>query len=606
MSALIQYPLMMHLGWMLIHFLWQGVLIGLLYAGMRRLLRQATPQSRYLLALITLLVLALLPPGTFFYLSGQQMPHSATTVLLSPHTTAITAGFIPAPAPSMLTGSTVSYLPWVVLLWLAGVFLMAGRAFWGWRQTVLLQMIPSSALAHPWQPLLSALQDKMPINRSIRLLECLRVRAPMVVGWLKPVILIPPSAVCGLSWQQAEMILAHELAHIRRHDYLFNWLQVVVEALLFYHPVVHWVSRDARNEREFCCDDTVMQTCGDRVGYLKALAELEQHRLHALPALAANGGMLWNRAYRLAYRIEPLGRLPVWSAVLALCACLLATFVLLRSHPEQAKPGSTIFFVVEHVTKINAHSAADQPSASYVLHRGPTIAELSPMGLDPTAIKAQLAQPLKISSFIQPTLALAPLQALPPYIIQEAALPPAPTLDIVASHPLPQPEYPYQALRDGLGGSVHATFRIGANGRVMDIRTQVVTGPTILAHAARNALENWRFQPVRINGKSQAPQVSLAFVFSADAASKPRGTCTLVTGTHLCHWYRIEVQNIQAQTADATVGMVANLAVVENKNDRKCHPQDACFFAPAETPPGHEQEIKNQLRLLSAGMIPAF
>ena len=105
-----------------------------------------------------------------------------------------------------------------------------------------------------------------------------RVDVPTVIGWLKPVVLLPASALAGLSPNQVEAILAHELAHIRRHDYLVNLLQTLVETLLFYHPAVWWLSRRIRAERENCCDDLAVSLCGDPVAYAAALAELEDLR----------------------------------------------------------------------------------------------------------------------------------------------------------------------------------------------------------------------------------------------------------------------------------------------------------------------------------------
>ena len=105
--------------------------------------------------------------------------------------------------------------------------------------------------------------------------------APSVVGWLRPAILIPAAALAGLNAAQLQAILAHELAHIRRHDYLVNMLQTVVETLLFYHPAVWWVSSRMRHERELCCDDLAVRHCGDAIGYARALTRLERMRVDA-------------------------------------------------------------------------------------------------------------------------------------------------------------------------------------------------------------------------------------------------------------------------------------------------------------------------------------
>jgi uncharacterized protein involved in exopolysaccharide biosynthesis len=140
----------------------------------------------------------------------------------------------------------------------------------------------------------------MGVSRPVRLVRSALIEVPLVVGWLRPVILMPASSLLGLTPAQIEVILVHELAHIRRCDYLVNVLQKVVETLLFYHPAVWWISRSIREEREHCCDDLVVRICRDRMVYAQALFRLEQ--LRAVPAelaLAATGGSLLRRVQRL-------------------------------------------------------------------------------------------------------------------------------------------------------------------------------------------------------------------------------------------------------------------------------------------------------------------
>ena len=127
----------------------------------------------------------------------------------------------------------------------------------------------------------------------------------MAIGWLKPVVLIPFSMVSGLTPQQLDMLLLHELAHIRRHDYLVNFLQTLVETLLFFHPTVRWVSKQMRNEREYCSDDIAVQHGSSAIAYAHTLADTaslcQKHRHHAIPsmAMAASGGDLKQRVVRL-------------------------------------------------------------------------------------------------------------------------------------------------------------------------------------------------------------------------------------------------------------------------------------------------------------------
>src|SRR5688572_23991155 len=160
-------------------------------------------------------------------------------------------------------------------------------------------MAMHGAAASPeWQHALARLTRRIRLSRPVRLLESSLVEVPTVIGWLRPVVLLPVSALTGLTRQQLETILAHELAHVRRHDFIVNLFQTAVETLFFYHPAVWWISSKIRMEREHCCDDLAVELCGNPVLYARALADLEQTRFPT-PALALTGGSLLSRVRRL-------------------------------------------------------------------------------------------------------------------------------------------------------------------------------------------------------------------------------------------------------------------------------------------------------------------
>src|SRR5262249_14459722 len=139
------------------------------------------------------------------------------------------------------------------------------------------------------------------VSRRVRLLPTNRVDSPSVIGWLRPVILAPVGMLSGLAPQQVEALLAHELAHVRRHDYLVSVLQGIAESLLFYHPAVWWISNQIRTEREHCCDDLAVEASGDVLVYARALAALEAMRpAHVKALLSASDGSLLGRIQRLA------------------------------------------------------------------------------------------------------------------------------------------------------------------------------------------------------------------------------------------------------------------------------------------------------------------
>ena len=187
-------------------------------------------------------------------------------------------------------------------------------AFWlrllgGWICAVRLRSRLVRPAPSEWQQALDRLKTRIRVSRPVRLLVSSLVQAPAVVGWLRPVVLVPVGALTGLPPEQIEALLLHELAHIRRHDYLVNVLQSVVEALLFYHPAVWWISGHIRTERELCCDDVAVSVSGDVLTYARALAELESARpAHFRAAMAATGGSLAHRIARLLGQSRPASR----------------------------------------------------------------------------------------------------------------------------------------------------------------------------------------------------------------------------------------------------------------------------------------------------------
>ena len=170
----------------------------------------------------------------------------------------------------------------------------------GWWQARRLVRLGTRPIAAHWEQVKDALAARLELTRTVRLLESTRLQVPVVVGWLRPVLLVPTAVLGGLSPQQLEAVIAHELAHIRRHDYLVNLLQSAVETLLFYHPAVWWVSSAVRTEREHCCDDLAVVACGDAVLYARALTAIETLRHEEMGvAMAVTGSPLLARVRRL-------------------------------------------------------------------------------------------------------------------------------------------------------------------------------------------------------------------------------------------------------------------------------------------------------------------
>jgi len=186
------------------------------------------------------------------------------------------------------------------MAWFAGVAACSVRLAAGWISAARLRSSHNHPASAEWQHALQHLIERMRVGRSVRLLVSDHVESLSVIGWLRPVILAPLGLLTGLSPDHVEALLAHELAHVRRHDYLVNLLQGIAESLLFYHPAVWWLSGQIRAEREHCCDDLAVAASGDVLTYARALAELESARpAHFRAALAANDGSLVRRIRRL-------------------------------------------------------------------------------------------------------------------------------------------------------------------------------------------------------------------------------------------------------------------------------------------------------------------
>jgi len=210
------------------------------------------------------------------------------------------------------------------MIWMAGATAFGIRLAFG---CVLARKLRSrhARLAPPeWQRTLDRLRTRVGVSRPVQLIVSGLVDTPAVVGWWKPIVLAPVGALAGLSTEGVEAVLAHELAHIRRHDYLVGVAQRAAEALLFYHPAVWWISGQIRAERELCCDDIALASGADAFTYARALAQLEGER-RAVPgfAMSASGGSLARRIARLLGRTLPR-ETSVAPGVLTLAALLVA------------------------------------------------------------------------------------------------------------------------------------------------------------------------------------------------------------------------------------------------------------------------------------------
>ena len=276
-------------GWTLVHFLWQGALIALVLEAALSALRERSAELRYTVRCGALLAMALAPVATYLVLSAAPRHEIAPEVLLA----AALAGIEPARG--------ILWTDVVVALWALGASFFAARLLRDWLRVRRLHDSRAGALLPlEWQVRFDTLGAVLGVRGIARVVDSAALSAPTVIGWMKPVVLIPARVLTGLSTGQVEALLAHELAHVRRHDYLVNLVQSTVEALLFYHPAVWWVSNGIRAEREYCCDDVALRVTRDRLSYARALTTLEGWRGAELEiAMSTLGGPLMQRIQRL-------------------------------------------------------------------------------------------------------------------------------------------------------------------------------------------------------------------------------------------------------------------------------------------------------------------
>lgn len=313
----VQAPIAKALGLTLAHFVWEGAAIGLvLLAVLRRAGRK--PTIRYSLACLAMAAMVVSSGLTLAHF----WPSAPEPVGMRSLSAASGAGAGPA-GPAQSAAGLAERLVWVVPFWAAGVLIFYLHGIGGWIVAQRLRRTGVAPAPDEWQARLGRLRQRLGLSRPVALMESCLAEVPVVIGFLRPVILLPIGLLTGLSPQQVEAILIHELAHVRRCDYLVSLLQKFVEGLLFYHPAVWWVSGLIRAERENCCDDVVVAAMGDAHGYAATLAALEEIRGSARePALAATGGNLMRRVRRLLNQPEGprASVVPVFSTAILLVA----------------------------------------------------------------------------------------------------------------------------------------------------------------------------------------------------------------------------------------------------------------------------------------------
>ena len=538
-------------GAVLLHFLWQGVLIGAVYA----LARPFFPgmSARYRVGLIALVALALCPLVTLAYLWPESDSHSVTSTLPTMGATMLAA------ADHAVSGWQLrAALPWLVGAWFVCVAVLASRSLWQWRRLVRI-VREASAPSPEWTARLARLRGRFGLRRPVRLLWSARAVTPMLIGWLRPIVLLPASMMSGFTPAQIELIIAHELGHVCRWDYVANLFQVFLETVLFYHPVVHWISHDVRNTRESCCDDLVLNLAdGNALAYARTLADLEELRHDEgllVPALGASGGILLARIRHIVGVSEGQEHAPrthSWPVLLIVVAVALLAW---RQHPASTLPKPEAIAT----TLANAPAQAlAMVTGNSQLAKAPAVAPTAPIIVPPPApvvtAPAPRSEPMAAPvafekiSIDKPRVSIAaskkidgvrdvlsqPSMTASALLLSEPIANPAPDAG-VASVPatqlsplhIVQPAYPANAMTAGVEGKVQLEFSVTPGGLVTDIKTISASPPGVFDASAQAALREWRFEPTGSSGRHTQ---NFAFTLHNNGQEK----CQLPIGSMIC------------------------------------------------------------------------
>jgi beta-lactamase regulating signal transducer with metallopeptidase domain len=385
-SVFLPPPFAIRIGWVCVHSLWQCLLVAaILHVALRLIPRRSTAQinARYLLSVAALVALPLLSATTYFASDAGpitkrhvEQPASATPLTQGVDSTSTSpwgatdgALAIGLGVARVQIARIEPWLPLVSVVWFVGAFLAGLRMVAGWALSRRLVAHAKVATENRWQARVATWCEELGVNKAVRFLVSDAIDSPLVVGWLKPVILWPTAALHGMTPQDVEAIIAHELAHIRRGDVLINLLQACIEVLFFHHPAAWWISAQIRAEREYCADDLAVRMLdrsesGTKLSYARALLALEEHRSIPLLSVAAKGGKLLDRIRRLV-GVETTGHSPARPLVGGLVTTsllgILLAGVFVTSPSRAIGPRSVMIRPAEAVKpEVDADATAEQ------------------------------------------------------------------------------------------------------------------------------------------------------------------------------------------------------------------------------------------------------
>lgn len=319
LNSIISENLINAIGWTIIHSLWQGAAAALGCALLMVFLRRFSARTRYLVGVGALMLVLVMSVVTFVSIYQPGMPGITTAEENGSHLLLTGAAKIQGhvTVAAFFKNYFNRHLPLVVTVWLLGVLVLVLRLSGGYLYNQRLKHHRNQPLPNSWQNRLETFCRQTGIGKPISLVESVLVKIPITIGHFKPMILFPLGVVTGLPRDQVEALLAHELAHILRKDYLVNILQSFVDILFFYHPGVRWISSQVRSERENCCDDIAVSISGNSLNVARALTNIQGYDMRTpYPAMAAANKRLGSRGLlaRIKRLVSPPAKGPGFAA----------------------------------------------------------------------------------------------------------------------------------------------------------------------------------------------------------------------------------------------------------------------------------------------------
>lgn len=556
------------LGFTLLHFLWQGALIASIAAIALKGMVGRDARHRYQVCLLALLGCVIAPCITMGVLIFNPviLPSSALdTLLLQPIELPVAA------KASAKAISSVDLISAMVGAWILGAACVAACYAIQWRGVVRVR---KSAVPFAASQLFGAIAVRMlarwKVTAGVRVMLSELVVTPMVIGVWRPMIIFPAATIARMPVADFELLLLHEIAHILRRDTWVNALQIALEIVFFYHPVIHWLSRRTRLERECACDDFVVSATGAAYPYAQALATLALTGVQIRsPVLAAAGGDLLPRLRYLAGECidsEALPRIPLHYALLALLLCGIWMQIPSGEWRESAETALWI----PSLRSVTEEHRTTQPTIAEALPTMPpsllssSLREASEIAPSPYELtgrtNAPTPGPLEIldidaaarithSSAAMATLDTEPASAAMSTELRTLQDPVSPTdlvpdesepeLAVVSEPALvptfsPLPEYPLRARLDGIEGSVAAVVRVAPDGRPTGLHIVEAEPLGVFEGAVRRALMRWRYDVSSMTESSERTATHRLRFSIAGVSSIETPACTTATATRTC------------------------------------------------------------------------